>query len=77
MTTLITPVRLTMTPAEAAAYLGVKEWRIRKLIRSGEIQASRTGGTAEHPRGMLVKVESLRAYIDSLPAYAEAERGEE
>lgn len=74
--TATTPVRLTMTPAQAAEFLGVKEWRVRKLIRSGELQASRVGGTAEHPRGMLIKVESLHAYINSLPAYAEAERGD-
>lgn len=69
--TTMTPVPLTLTPEQAAARLGIKEWRIRKLVREGVLKGVRTGGTEKYPRGMRVTEESLRAYRDSLPAYAE------
>ena len=45
--------KFTLTPKEAAEYIGMGENRIRQLVKSGEIPAARSGRNFKIPRPLL------------------------
>jgi excisionase family DNA binding protein len=63
------------TIQQAAALLKLKPYRLSHMIRTGEIVATRTGGTPESPRGYRFTAEQIQAYIASRPTTAPAEGG--
>jgi excisionase family DNA binding protein len=58
------------TVQQAAVLLNLKPYRLRHMIRTGEIEAKRTGGTAASPRGYRFTREQIQRYIDALPTTA-------
>ncbi len=54
---------LLVSIKDAQAMIGRGRWSIYNMIANGEIEAVRAGS-----RSTLVKVDSLRRYVDSLPA---------
>lgn len=45
--------KFTLTPKEAAEYIGMGENRIRKLVKDGEIPVARSGRNFKIPRPLL------------------------
>lgn len=57
----------TMSMFEVATRLGCSVLRVRELIKTGKLQAVRTGGSDKRPRGLLISEDALRLYLASLP----------
>ncbi|MCO7192296.1 helix-turn-helix domain-containing protein [Pseudonocardia sp. McavD-2-B] len=53
-----TPPRVAYTPTEVASRLGLSEWSVRRLIRSGQLRATRVG------RRWVVPVAAVTAFVN-------------
>lgn len=62
-------VQIALSPAEAAAALGVGRTTLFKLIRSGEINAKKSGGRT------IIPVAELQRFVDALPPTHSARNG--
>jgi excisionase family DNA binding protein len=70
-----THVSELLTLEEAAKRLTLSEWRVRELIRSGQLKAIRTGGTEANPRGLRTTPEAIAEYQQHLPAFIPTAKG--
>lgn len=52
------PPRVAYTPSEVGDRLGLSEWSVRRLIRSGQLRATRVG------RRWVVPVEAVTEFVN-------------
>lgn len=60
---------LLLNTEQVAEILGLSVWRVEELYRGGDLEAVRTAGTDENPRGIRFTFESIDKYRASLPVY--------
>lgn len=60
---------LLLTAEEVAEIIGLSVWRVEELYRGGDLEAVRTAGTDENPRGIRFTFEAIDKYRASLPVY--------